>query len=636
MAVAGDDGTLVTENEGNTTKPDPAPTADQGDAPRSGNTTQATTNTTATAAPAASQSGTTFTEAIKDRKKLGEYARTMDGKRLLMIILAAIFVALTIAFWSTGKPPEYKVLFSNFSDRDGGAIIDSLQQMQVPYKYSEGGGSIMIPADKIYDTRLKLAAQGLPKGGNVGFEVLEQQKFGTSQFVEQINFQRAMEGELAQSIQTVAAVESARVHLALPKASVFVRDQPKPTASIILTLYSGRSLDNEQVNAIIHLVASSVPQLTPKNVTIVDQHGTLLSDTSANPTQKMLMELLQNGKLTQEEKHLPGMDPKQIKYVQDMQSEIAKRVENIITPIVGKGNVRAEATVDIDFTVTEQSSEFYRPNQTIEIAAVRSQQSREIINETDNTRVGIPGALTNQPPAPAIAPIEDPLNPQRPGGTSTGHRDVTINYELDKTVRHTPQQIIGLKRITVAAVVNYKPEIGADGKVTLRALTEEERNQITELVKEAMGFNQDRGDSVNVMNTQFPEAPALPAWQQPQMVSMGMEIGKYLMLAIALLFLYFAVVRPLVWKATGKTDAIERARLEEEQARQEAEKAAALAAQAITTDGTVDPDGAVVLSEEARESLIRDEYLKNLELVRQWIRQDSKLAANIIKIWVGE
>lgn len=615
MAVTGDT-TLVTDNEG-----------------ISG--TAATSGGQTTGSPSDGQAKSRFAEVIRDRKKLTEYVRTMDGKRLVMVIVAAVFVALSILFFSLEKKSEYKVLFSNFSDRDGGAIIAALQQMNIPYKYTDGGGAILIPGEMVYDTRLKLASQGLPKGGNVGFEILEQQKFGTSQFIEQVNYQRALEGELAQSIQTVASVEAARVHLAIPKPSVFIRDQPKPTASIILTLYAGRTLDSEQVNAIIHLVASSVALLNPKDVTIVDQYGTLLSDASSNPTQKLLQQLLQNGKLTGEEKHLPGMDPKQIKYVQDMQSEIVKRIESIISPIVGSGNVRAEATVDIDFTVTELSSESYGPNQSLDKAAVRSQQSRELVDPNTNTRVGIPGALTNQPPAPAIAPIEDPLNPQRPtGANGSGQRDVTINYEVDKTVRYTPQQIVGLKRITVATVVNYKPEVDANGKVTMRPLTEEERAQITELVKEAMGFNQERGDSVNVMNSLFPEPPPLPVWQQPQMVTMGLEIGKYLMLAIAMIFLYFAVVRPLVWKATGRISPKEQAKLDaEERAKLEAETA-----RSTTAAGEVNPEGdaEVVLSEEAKENLMREQYLKNLEAVKNWVRQDSKLAANIIKVWVGE
>ena len=190
----------------------------------------------------------------------------------LMLAVSAI-VALLAGGWMWNQAPEYKVLFSNVSDRDGGAIIASLQQMNVPYKFAEGGGAILVPANQVHDARLKLASQGLPKGGLVGFELMENQKFGTSQFLEQVNFQRALEGELARSIQALSAVSSARVHLAMPKQSVFMREQQKPSASVLLNLHPGRSLDPQQVNAIVHLVSSSVPNLPVKNVTVVDQHG---------------------------------------------------------------------------------------------------------------------------------------------------------------------------------------------------------------------------------------------------------------------------------------------------------------------------------------------------------------------------
>lgn len=584
---------------------------------------------------AASGTGNLATE-VPQKPGIMGYITSVDGRRVTMIFAAAVVVALAAAFWMWSKKVEYKVLFSNFSDRDGGAIVAALSQMNVPYKYLDGGGAILVPGDVVYDTRLRLAAQGLPKGGNVGFELLENQKFGVSQFLEQVNFQRALEGELARSIETLSSVESARVHLALPKSSVFIRDQPKPTASIVLSLYAGRMLDDQQVSAINHLVASSVPQLSPKNVTIVDQSGNLLSENGGAQSpqlQQQLLQLLQQ----QQEKLPPGLDPKQIKYVHDLQSEIVKRVESILAPIVGPNNVRAEATVDIDFTVTEQAAEMYKPNQTPESAAVRSQQSSEIRDDHETARVGIPGALTNQPPAPAVAPIEDPLNQNGAADSRTKRKDATINYEVDKTVRYTPQQMVGLKRMTVAVVVNHKPVVDESGKVTMRALTEEERNQITELVKEAMGFNAERGDSVNVMNSLFTEPPTPPVWQQPQMVQMGMDLLKYLLMGLAALFVYFAVVRPLIWKITGKAEAEEKARQEAAAAAAAAQAESDAAANALAAGFDADaPDAIVALSPEAAESQLRADYEKNLALARAWVKEDPKLAASIVTIWVEE
>lgn len=554
------------------------------------------------------------------------YARSPQGKRILLIIAAAATLAVMAGIWLWSQKVEYRVLFSNFNDRDGGAIVASLQQMNVPYKYSDGGTAILVPENMVHDARLKLAAQGLPKGGNVGFELMENQKLGISQFLEQVNFQRALEGELARSVGSLASVQTARVHLALPKASVFVRDQQKPTASVVLSLYPGRYLDPQQVSAIVHLVASSVPELSPKAVTIVDQNGNLLSDTTKQAQPNTL-------------------DPTQLKYVQDMQQDIVKRVESIIAPIVGNGNVRAEATADVDFSRSEQASEAYKPNQTKDSAAVRSKQSSEA-NSASNGTSGVPGALSNQPPAPATAPIVNPAvangaanqtgaatpNGALPTPTATGNsrKDETINYEVDKTVRYTQQPMGGVRRLTVAVVVNYKRTMDNTGKIVMRPLTEAERNQITDLVKEAMGYNKDRGDSLNVVNTQFSTdmEPEVPLWKQPGMIDLAKEIGKYVLVAAVLLFLYFRVLRPIVWKLSGRE---ERERLAKEKAEAEAAAAAAAVAAGFDPD---DPDAIVNLSGES-EVDERAQYKANLETAKQWAKNDPKLVASIIKSWVN-
>ncbi|MFP5390415.1 MAG: flagellar basal-body MS-ring/collar protein FliF, partial [Gammaproteobacteria bacterium] len=245
------------------------------------------------------------------------FFQTPLGRNMVLGAAIAVVLAIMAAVWMWGQQPEYRVLFANVSDKDGGAITASLEQMAVPYKFSDGGGAILVPSDQVHNVRLKLAAQGLPKGGNVGFELMENQKLGVSQFHEQVNYQRSLEGELARSIESLGAVGSARVHLALPKPSVFVREQQKPTASVLLNLQTGRVLDNAQVSAIIHLVASSVPELPVSNVTVVDQNGNLLSNQDK-----------QNG--------AKQLDPNQLKYVQQLQANIVKQVESLITPLVGE------------------------------------------------------------------------------------------------------------------------------------------------------------------------------------------------------------------------------------------------------------------------------------------------------------
>ncbi|WP_310447910.1 flagellar basal-body MS-ring/collar protein FliF [Thiobacillus sp.] len=532
---------------------------------------------------------------------LMDFARAPGGQKILLAIGVAAVVAVMVAVWMWGQKPEYRVLFSNFSDRDGGAIVAELEKMNVPYKYSEGGGAVLVPADRVHDARLKLAAQGLPKGGNVGFELLENQKLGSSQFVEHVNFQRAMEGELARSIESVSAVQAARVHLAIPKDSVFVSEQKMPTASVLLNLYPGRTLDQQQVSAIVHLVASSVPELPIKNVTIVDQNGNLLSDTSKSAS-------------------TTGMDPSQIKYVQELQQDVVKRVVSIVSPIVGAENVRAEATADVDFSRSEQAVESFKPNQTPDAMAIRSQQTSESLNAS-GAPGGVPGALTNQPPAPATAPIVAPAKnakaapePVAAVPTST-QKDATTNYEVDKTIQYVQQGVGGLKRLSVAVVVNYKKTTGKDGKVKMTPLTADETTQITNLVKEAMGFNQARGDTLNVVNSAFAspeqeEIPETPLWKDPGTIQTAKDTGKYILMGIALLLLYMRVLKPMLKKITEYTPP----------------------APAAVHPGHGTPQMEAAMGEGAPGSR---GYQDSLARAQKLANEDPRVVANIVKTWVG-
>ncbi|MFZ6686198.1 flagellar basal-body MS-ring/collar protein FliF [Undibacterium sp. SXout11W] len=543
--------------------------------------------------------------------------QTPGVRTALLSAGAALILAIMVGIWLWSQQPEYRVLFSNFNDKDGGSIVASLQQMNVPYKYSDSGTAILVPANQVHDARLKLATQGLPKGGNVGFELMENQKLGVSQFLEQVNFQRALEGELAKTIQSVASVQAARVHLAIPKPNVFVRDQQNPTASVLLNLYPGRILDQAQVNAILHLVASSVPELSTKNVSIVDQNGNLLSDPNK-----------QSGS--------NNLDPAQIKYVQDFQDNVVKRVESIITPIVGKNNVRAEATADIDFSRSEQAAESYRPNSPPEASTIRSQQTSESYNKNNNPS-GIPGALSNQPPAPATAPIVGAGQNATASAASNAallQKDATINYEVDKTVRYTQQNMGGVKRISVAIVLNYKTETDKSGKVTTRALTDVEKSEITNLAKEAMGFNKERGDTLNVVNSPFagPEKETIvevPLWKQPENIALAKELGKYALVAIVLAYLFFGYLKPILYKIMGKDQEAEKEKQEQaEKERIEAEEKAA----------EEDEDATVVSlsSEEAMQAVKQTQsYEMNLEMARTLAKEDPRIVANVIKTWVN-
>ncbi len=528
------------------------------------------------------------------------FTQSAGGRKIMLMLGVAAIIAIMGAVWMWGQKPEYRVLFSNFSDRDGGAIVAELEKMNIPYKYAEGGGAVLVPADRVHDARLKLASQGLPKGGNVGFELMENQKLGSSQFVERINFQRAMEGELARSIESVSSVQAARVHLAMPKDSIFVSEQKAPTASVLLNLHPGRALDPQQVSAIVHLVASSVPDLPTKNVTIVDQNGTLLSD-SGKPAS------------------LNGMDPSQIKYVQDLQQNVVKRIESIITPIVGSSNVRAEATADVDFSRSEQAVESYKPNQTPEAMVIRSQQTSESLNGGANAG-GVPGALSNQPPVPATAPIVAQGKGTAPAANANAstntRKDATVNYEVDKTIQYVQQAGGGLKRLSVAVVLNFKKTTDKAGKVTMKPLSEAEITQITNLVKEAMGYNQERGDSVKVVNTPFATTeqeviPELPLWKQPNTIQLAKDIGKYLLIALGLLILYFRLLKPMVKKLTE--------------------------APALPAPSVASPIGPQFSANGELIALPNtpNTYQENLARAQKMANEDPRVVANIVKTWVS-
>lgn len=541
------------------------------------------------------------------------FFQTTMGKRVAVGGGVALILALMVAVWMWSQAPEYRVLFSNYSDRDGGAITASLDQMGVQYKFSEGGSAILVPAEQIHDLRLKLAAQGLPKGGNVGFELMENQKLGVSQFLEQVNYQRSLEGELARSIQSLGSVSSARVHLALPKPSVFVRDQQQPTASVLLTLQPGRALDQGQVSAISHLVASSVPQLTIGNVTVVDQNGTLLSEQANKGA---------GGKM---------LDPTQLKYVDQVQQNIIKQVESIIKPLVGEGNVRAEATAEVDFAQVDTAAEMYKPNSPPEPQAIRSQQSSETTGAGAGAS-GIPGALSNQPPGVNTAPIDGQPPAEAAVATGPTSKNSTTNYEVDKTIRYEQRPMGGIKRLTVGVVVNYRRIVDpATGKVTVRPLAANEVAQINELVKQAMGYSQARGDTLNVTNAPFDgvDKPADPDltpdwWRDPANLPLFKDLARYAFVAAVIAFLYFRFLRPLLRPAIKKFDeatAVPEEPKEEEKA--DGEQA----------EEDAEPDEEEL---EEEEKIRRDMgYRANLKLAKDLANQDPRIVANVIKGWLG-
>lgn len=567
------------------------------------------------------------TPATNPAERLREAFDRLNGQQkigLAVAVAAIIAIIVGTILWS--QQPDFRVLFSNVNEKDGGQIVASLEQLNIPHRLS-ASGTIMVPAERVHEVRLKLASQGLPRGGMVGFELMENQKFGVSQFAEQVNYQRGLEGELARTISSIGSVESARVHLAIPKPSVFVRDSQQPTASVMLKLYPGRTLDGAQIAGITHLISSSVPQLQSGNVSIIDQDGSLLSS-------------LKN-KLTE-----AGLDATQLKYVREIEQTIIGRIEEILKPVLGNGNYKVQVAADVDFSQSEQTAETFRPNAAAEAGAIRSQQSAESASVSSPVG-GVPGALTNQPPVPATAPLTAPDVGGVPGAAVQGNvpgridaagitaalnaagqpinttKNATINYEVDRTIRHVRQGMGSIRRLSAAVVVNHRKEIDSrSGQEVVRPLPEAEMKQINDLVREAMGFSQERGDSISVANAPFAIVEKVdlsqPIWKDPEIVSQASDLLKYLLLAGLVAFLYFKVVQPALKTMFPPPPT-------------EEEKAGASAQSGGSSQGiSIGEDGELL--EEAVEI---DHFAVKIQKARDVADADPKAVANLIKEWMG-
>jgi len=492
-------------------------------------------------------------------KSLEWINRLRANPKIPLMVAAAAACAIIVAMVLWAKSPDYRTLYSNLSDQDGGAIVTQLTQMNIPYRFADGSGAIEVPADKVHELRLRLAQQGLPKGGAAGFELLDQEKFGISQFSEQVNYQRALEGELARTIETLGPVKGARIHLAMPKPSLFVREQKSPSASVTVNLQPGRALDDGQISAIVHLVSSAVAGLPPGNVTVVDQSGRLLT---------------QSGVAGRD------LNDAQLKYTADVESRVQRRIEAILGPIVGNGNVHAQVTAQLDFASKEQTEEQYAPNGGDPAQAVlRSRQVNSSEQIGGQYPGGVPGALSNQPAPANSAPITTPQNGQNgqqnaqgqqqgqqttstntasSGPRNTTHNE-TNNYEVDRTIRHTKMNVGDVQRLSVAVVVNYRTL--ADGKTA--ALTADQLKQIEDLTREAMGYTEKRGDTLNVVNSPFNMTEdvggELPFWQQQSFIDQLMTAGRWLLVLIVAFILWRKAVRPQLVRRQEEAKAVQEA-----------------------------------------------------------------------------
>src|SRR5580658_4789809 len=433
---------------------------------------------------------------------------------LLAGVAAAVAAAIWLVMWSQGQ--NYTVLYGQLSERESGQVMDALTAAGIEYKLSPSG-AVSVPESKVQEARIRLATQGLPQSDAMGIEMIQKDSaLGTSSMMETARYQSVLETELARTIMKVQGVQSARVHLALPKASVFLQDAHKATASVMLNLYPGRRLEPGQVAAIVHLVASSVPELSASDVTLVDQAGSLLNSPDENAE--------------------AAASTRHFEETHKLEESYQRRIIELLEPMLGPGRVRATVTADLDFTVTEETHENYDPQKT----AVRSEQTSSETRKGGGDAEGIPGALSNQPPGTAGAPVVPGATPtpgSAPGqtaaatsGPSSSAQKSTRNFEVDRTLAYIKQPVGNLKRLSVGVVLDDWQKADADGKPTTSPMSEDDIKRFTQLVREAIGLKDDRGDQINILNQTFksiaPPGPieGLPIWQAPWVAQLGKQI----------------------------------------------------------------------------------------------------------------
>jgi flagellar M-ring protein FliF len=521
---------------------------------------------------------------------------------LLVGVAAAIAAAIWLVIWSQGQ--NYTVLYGQLSERESGQVIDALTAAGIEFKLTPSG-AVSVPETKVQEARIRLATQGLPQSDSLGIEAIQKDSaLGNSTLMETARYQAVLETELARTIIKVQGVQSARVHLALPKPSVFLRDAHKATASVMLQLYPGRRLEPGQVAAIVHLVASSVPELSASDVTLVDQAGSLLNSPDENAE--------------------AAASTRQFEQTRKLEESLQQRIVELLEPMLGAGRVRATVTADMDFTVTEETHENYDPQKT----AVRSEQTSNESRKSGDGAEGIPGALSNQPPgtsgAPVIPGAATPGNPTAPPGaagaaqttaatsgpTSTAQRS-TRNFEVDRTLSYVKQPVGKLMRLNVGVVLDDWQKVDAEGKATTEPMSDTDIKRFTQLIKESIGLKDDRGDQINVLNQAFkgnaaiPPVEALPIWQQPWLIQLAKQIvGAGLVLIVA-----FLVLRPLMKSLTKPA--------------------------ARSGAGAAVENDRLSLSGQGNAIKLAPSFEQQIAAARTLVGQDPRRAAQVVKEWVS-
>ena len=529
----------------------------------------------------------------------------------------AVAIGTVVVLWSS--EPNYSPLYSNVSGSDLAEIANVLTANDIEHQVDPATGTIMVAQSQAAAARLKLAAQGLPESSSRGLEMLqEDQALGTSQFMESARYNHALEAELARSIETIRNVEQARVHLALPKQSIFIRNRTKPSASVMTRLHSGRKLTPGQVDAIVHMVAASIPMLESEQVTVVDQFGRLLTN---NRDSEM------------------AQTSKQFEYQRKLEDSYVDRIIQLLQPIVGEGKVNAEVSADLDFARIESTREAYDPERSV----VRSEQINEQETRDLNQALGIPGALSNQPPGAGTT------EPQAGGDEAVDqvptsqNRSATRNFEVDRLISHTRNPTGSIQRLSVAVLIDSRSVVQDDGSIQKVPYSEEEIQRFESLVRETIGFNANRGDSVSIINQDFipRDQPVSETvwWKDLLAQEWFVDLIKQVLGALGLLIVYLVFGRPFLRSLNPNRVEVEERRVDPEtgevieggQAGQQALPAGEMASGQGQIPGFEDSNNPAAMIRRSDAT-----HEQKVEMARTLVMDDPARVANVMKKWVNE
>ena len=532
--------------------------------------------------------------------RVSGFAAQPVTRQMALLIGMAASVALGVGVIQWAMKPDFQPLYGAMSPADNATAVSLLQANGIPYTMAGGTGLLSVPSDQIPQARMALASEGFPRGGGVGFESLyQEQEMGLSSFMEQARYNRAVEAELARTISAMDSVKGARVHVAASKQSAFIRRGQEPSASVMVSLYPGRGLSERQLAGIVHLVASSIPELQASKVSVVDQAGKLLSNQDGDDNDF-------------------GYTSEQFRIAQQLEDSLNDRIESILEPILGIGAVRAQVTADLDFTRIESTSEQYSPE-----TIMSSEQTTEDLTLKSIAAEGVPGQLTDQPPGAANPADEENVVAEAPSPTRES-RKATRNFEMDKTISHVREVPGKILRLSIAVVVDYTSD--EDGNRT--ALEQDRLDEITALVREAVGFDDARGDTVSVINSPFVAPEALEEIPEPGLLEQDWiwQVGRGALALIALLMLILTVIRPLVRYSTSYTppppppsDGLPQL------------------AGPVAADGSMNED-TVALSGPAQAALpgtTSPAYHQSIAMARNVVNEQPARAAYVVKNWMA-